>query len=541
MSQPSRPPSAPAPVELEPVTCWPLIIGAIGFVCLGLITVGGFAAWTALFPSPKAVAVAEEPRPTPAPTRAASVDLPPVAEAANENERQVKVRREVIENYRPMPPVKQVKVEQLSPPLPRGRLVTYKPPVEKVPTFPKPSNRSEEQLLKMLWQDSSEVGLQTEKDAGEKMFEASTKHMESRRAGVKSDPVPPLTSAIRALLESRYDLRGLPVQDEKACQSTKEAARILREVSLRVRRLEARGTPRGIVRGRSPAGSTYEDLPGRLDDDVLYLQQTAKAHRKNPLIVRPLEQMFQTERVEARMELISAIAGISGKEATQALARRAVFDLSPEVRAWAVKAIEKRSVDDARPLFLAALRHPWAPAADHAAHALADLNDQKAIESVTKMIDQADPRQPFMDGKKWYVNEMVRINHLHNCLLCHAVSLGKDESVTAPIPTPGRPLPAVYYERSPRGLHFVRADIVYFRQDFSTVHKVAKPNMWPAKQRFDYFVRKRELTAKEIEKLTSNASKHKTVTPKSYPQRDALLYTVYRLAFAKGKADRPSR
>ena len=55
MSEPSR-------VELEPVTCWPLIIGAVGVVSLGVFGVTGFAAWSALFPPPKPVVAVVEAR-----------------------------------------------------------------------------------------------------------------------------------------------------------------------------------------------------------------------------------------------------------------------------------------------------------------------------------------------------------------------------------------------------------------------------------------------------------------------------------------------
>ena len=76
MSTPSHPPAPPSPMELEPVTCWPLIFGAVGFVCLGLLTVTGLAAWSALFPPPKPAAVVEAPTPEPAPQHTQSIDLP---------------------------------------------------------------------------------------------------------------------------------------------------------------------------------------------------------------------------------------------------------------------------------------------------------------------------------------------------------------------------------------------------------------------------------------------------------------------------------
>jgi hypothetical protein len=289
-----------------------------------------------------------------------------------------------------------------------------------------------------------------------------------------------------------------------------------------------------VVRGGARGRSTSMEP----DDGVLtqYLRKSALTYATEPSVVRPLEQIFQTESAELRRDLIESLAAIKGDESTKALARRAVFDLSPLVRADAVRALAKRSRDDSRSIFLAALRHPWTPAADHAARALVDLNDQKAFESVKKMVDQSDPKGPFMEGKKWYVREVVRVNHLRNCLLCHAVSLGSDP-VSAPIPTPGQPLPPAYSGRSRSPS--IRADIVYFRQDFSAMHKVDKPEKWPEFQRFDYLVRKRELTAKEIDKLIANAPKDKAAAS-SYPQRDAVLYTLYQLALAKRMPGEPA-
>jgi hypothetical protein len=345
----------------------------------------------------------------------------------------------------------------------------------------------------------------------------------------------PLTKLIADLLKSRPDLNGLPMQDEKDCQSSKEAAKMLAQVSVQVRRLQALSTRRSAG-GPSSMASADSDL-------IHFLRTTATRHAKQPTIVGPLEQMFQAETEGLRRNLIETLAAVKGMEATRALARRAVFDLSPEVRTDAIRALANRPLRYARPILVAALRHPWAPAADHAAKALVELNDQKSFESVKALVDEPDPRKPFMEEKKWYVREVVRINHLRNCLLCHPASVGRlapGESVSAPIPEPGKPLPVVYYSsRSP--LPSVRADIVYFRQDFSAVHKVDKPEKWPEFQRFDYLVRKRELTAKEVAKLTAATEKGKPVALRSYPQQEAVLYTLYQLAFAKEKIAKASR
>src|SRR5262249_59022802 len=102
------------------------------------------------------------------------------------------------------------------------------------------------------------------------------------------------------------------------------------------------------------------------------------AHAKEPLYAGPLAQVFQVEGDGEREALVWTLSAIPGKEATRALAGRAVFDLSPDVRKAAIDALKKRKADEARPVLLRALRHPWPAAADHAALALLDLDDPGA-------------------------------------------------------------------------------------------------------------------------------------------------------------------
>ena len=86
----------------------------------------------------------------------------------------------------------------------------------------------------------------------------------------------------------------------------------------------------------------------------------------------------------------------------------------------------------------------------------------------------------------------------------------------------GQPLPEVYYDRQRNSSGTsVRADVVYFRQDFSVMHRVEKPNKWPAIQRFDYLVRARVIDAEEAQKRIEKAQAQKT-----YPQREALRWAL---------------
>lgn len=104
------------------------------------------------------------------------------------------------------------------------------------------------------------------------------------------------------------------------------------------------------------------------------------------------------------------------------------------------------------------------------------------------------------------MRELVRINHHHNCLLCHAPATAsrdgapKEETdklakLTAQIPVPSEPMTAYYRPANPDIL--VRFDVTYLRQDFSMKLPVKDADPWPEMQRYDFLVRTREVTNQE--------------------------------------------
>src|SRR5262249_15191781 len=117
--------------------------------------------------------------------------------------------------------------------------------------------------------------------------------------------------------------------------------------------------------------------------------------------------------------------------------------------------------------------------------------------------------------------------HLRNCLLCHAPSTDRTDPIRAPIPTPLRALPVVYYD-SFRG-DAVRADTTYFRQDFSVQQPVEKSYPWPPLHRFDYLVRQRPLSQEEIKKFAWTDSEANRFRTARYPQREAILFALREL------------
>jgi hypothetical protein len=115
------------------------------------------------------------------------------------------------------------------------------------------------------------------------------------------------------------------------------------------------------------------------------------------------------------------------------------------------------------------------------------------------MLQEPPADVPFLDQTGSYqVREVVRINHLRNCRLCHSPGTSTTDLVLAQEPTPGQPLPSrpYYGTRSGSG-PFVRADTTYLKQDFSVLQKVANPDRWPELQRFDFVVWTRPSTTPE--------------------------------------------
>jgi hypothetical protein len=249
--------------------------------------------------------------------------------------------------------------------------------------------------------------------------------------------------------------------------------------------------------------------------------------------------------------MVELLADIPGPAADRALARRAVVDLSPEVRETALKALHDRPREDARRVFLWALRYPWDPLADHAAEALVYLQDQEAVGPLVALLRRSDPAGPFPGGNgQSYVREVVRLHHEANCLVCHPAALTGQDPVMRSVPgvllhqTPDKPtvLSAAQVPPAlqPSGDHtlqaqvggpysgsqvslgplYVRADVTFFRQDFS-ISQVILDSAAVGKPRFDFMVRTRPARPEEV--------KHRKPDPAQYEQRDAVLWALREL------------
>lgn len=244
-----------------------------------------------------------------------------------------------------------------------------------------------------------------------------------------SADAPDEAKLLRSLLEESVEVRdedAFPFKVEKLSGTRADVLWDVAEIHRQGReesgpggRYETEDTPQRVLRFLEALGTpSHFDLlpkanrspakPGRKPDE--------RVLRMFPL---PAEAMATGHQEEARLALNAAMRRIPGPEAAQVLARRSVFDPSAKVRADAREAIRDKAA--VRPILLAALRHPWAPAAAHAAEALERLGDRAALPALKAMLELPPPEEPFRDGSgRWMKRELVRIDHVRNCVLCHA-------------------------------------------------------------------------------------------------------------------------
>jgi hypothetical protein len=223
--------------------------------------------------------------------------------------------------------------------------------------------------------------------------------------------------------------------------------------------------------------------------------------------VAALTQIYGPEKQHRREDLAQHLRKINHPAATKALARAAVFDFDDKVRLAAMDGLKSRSKKDYTEVLLTALRHPWPAAAHNAARAITRLNRQDLVPQLVAFLAERSPHEPFQQDvngeSKLVVREMVKVNHHRNCLLCHPPAPAGQVAggIFGVVPTPGEsftpPDSGGAYGGSP-GDAMVRADVTYLRQDFSILASVPNSHPWPEKQRFDFLVRTRVLTAEEV-------------------------------------------
>jgi hypothetical protein len=385
------------------------------------------------------------------------------------------------------------------------------------------TDASEEDLRKQLLK-MKDIGLNQAEAA---RLYASVEELSKKKAEVRPDAGP----AFYGKIVSPRGFAGLPWITGVDAAAGREDAEALHALSIQLRDSLMKSTPSGDVR---PDAKKVKELL------TAERGKSAKAREwKSAHAIPALVQLLQAENASMRRLLIEMLAEVDGKEASAALAQRAIFDLSPEVREMAIQALAKRPAREYWPVLSEGLRYPWPAAADHAAEAIAALNLDVYLTDLVNLLKEPDPSLTFDSDKKSFVREVVRLNHMSNCMVCHAPALSKSELLRGRVPSPGEDPPPLYY-RETRGT-FIRADITYLRQQFSVVQPVASPGKWPGQQRYDYFVLKRPATAAEVQRLMKSATRPRTdlgvesklsTYSETYPQRDAVLFALRQMTTA---------
>ena len=433
-----------------------------------------------------------------------------------------------------------LRLEPLRFPLRGGRLrqegARAKPPRREVPERPaarreqlvRLDNASEEELRRQLF-TATEVGL------GPTAPLVLNAYVANIRDHLVLEGIPYLVDAT-PLLRTRPDLGTLPLRHGSACQLNAGAAATMEALSRKLRVYLASVTAPGSA---SPGADLLRQV----------LNKEMRGRRPEwlrPQAIPTMMQMLMPEDAPYRQILVDMLAAIPGKTSTEDLARRAVFDLDADVRRSAIASLKQRRPDDYRHVFLQALRYPWPPPAEHAAEALAALDDRAAVPELIMLLKQPDPSLPvLLNNRRAVVRDVVRANHLNNCLLCHPPAttaaepvLGLDPVVSNPFPTPAV-LAAIRSTQSTPGSHgyggssnparvplLIRGDITFLRQDFSVKQPGAALGVGQfgtAPTRFDYVVRTRYVPVNLAKKVIDELG------TQNYPQRDAVLFALRKL------------
>jgi HEAT repeat protein len=296
---------------------------------------------------------------------------------------------------------------------------------------------------------------------------------------------------IRSMMENRTDLRGIPFLLGDDCRTKIDLASAFGAFAARIRQKVTE-----INDKKHPNSLDWAECLSEINTNY------SKNGVNQRAAVAALMQIVMPESADLQVSAAKYFATISHADASRALARLSVFSFDEAVRAAAIIGLKNRPKDEYTNVLEKALNYPLPIVAQHAAEALVKLNRQDMLMKLIDVFDRQDPRLPqkeMRDGKEsLFVRELAKVNHLRNCFLCHAPGNTKnvpDGVLKAVAPVPGNPLPMSYY--SADGDIVVRVDTTYLRQDFSLTMTVANANPWPGRQRFDFFVRTRELTNAE--------------------------------------------
>ena len=295
------------------------------------------------------------------------------------------------------------------------------------------------------------------------------------------EPIEPLLQ----LLPERNDLDGIDFVMGEACHLNPNDAETLDHVSKSLGGLLA-------MFDRFASRDFSEHTEARWNALKAAIHNTAR-HKNRAQALSTLDQMLLIEQPKLRLELVRTLLESNCNQGVKLLTCYAKYDLDPSVRAAATEALSYFNPALYRSELIDGLRYPWPEVAMHSAEALTRLNDEAAAMEIVELLKKSDPRIPERNQDGHYVKkELVAINHMKNCTLCHADSQSKFDHGRGVIPKWGQPLREQYY--LPLNEAAVRADITYLRQDFSAIQRVKNSDPWPENQRFDYVVQARPIS-----------------------------------------------
>jgi hypothetical protein len=344
------------------------------------------------------------------------------------------------------------------------------------------------------------------------------------------------------ILAHNPELKTLPFRRGLATRIDQNASKELQSLGQELHLLiDERAARNGGKENNATLLAEFMKLETRKDKKPTWLR---------PEAVPTLQQILGHEDTPVRLMLVDLLAQIDGRASSVALVQHAVFDLSSEVRDAAIKALDRRPREQYRSALVAALRYPWAPAADHAAEALVALRDRDAAPLLVRMLSEPDPSDPVVKKDSYkkehlWKREVVRMKHMDNCVVCHPPANSGSESTLGIVPgfvlvegqcgkavvsnsplTASASQPSDYQNLKGGGAPLlIRGDITYLRQDFSIQQPVrltlTNP---PVNLRFDYIVRTRKLTDSQTREWKAQAKR-----PDTYEQREAVLFALREL------------
>lgn len=295
-----------------------------------------------------------------------------------------------------------------------GPVPKPEPPAQRKPDFVRRQRLSEPELVRQLG-GLPEVGL-TPHDVSAVTQRFATVFQAT--GGTNFEPT--------TLLAVRPDLVSLPIRDGSFSRLAMTEAVNLHVLAPKLHHYLDRAV------ARDPQGNR-PDLD-RLRDVLRNERRGQRPEWLRAEAVPTLLQILMHEDRPLRLLLVDLLAEIDGRTAAVALAQRAVFDLSADVREAAVQALANRPPRGYRHIFLYALRYPWAPAADHAAEALAALHDREAVPYLVSLLKEPDPAAPLPVRTQYFLRDVVKLRHTSNCLTCHPPAGTGSDPVPGAVP-----------------------------------------------------------------------------------------------------------